>query len=475
MLDELIGLLLRRSGKPQLNARRIPRTRLRVEILEDRWTPATLNVGTGLAYTTIQSAVNAAGAGDKIFVHPGTYAEQVTVQNGDLTLTATGPGTTITAPPTLTGKQALIDVSGAIHVAISGFTIVGNANTQYGIKVENGAYAAITGNAILHIKGSNGAGIVVGKSSENTTGTAVITANLVSDYRAAGIVVDNKGSSATITYNTVAGIGPDPVIVQYGIQVSYGATAFVFGNTITGNINSGNLGTQSAGVLVLLAGPNTRIDYNSVSKNQFGIFLYQTSKTEVAGNHSFANSMDGIQLADSSYNQVFGNQTDHNAGDGISVYGGDPYKNSDGTLIPVGGHNYIAANYSYNNVGNGFYVDYSYTTNPKGVPAQNTFLLNQGSANGANGFLFVAANQNVVQQNLAQFNNASGFAFTQLSNANSILANEADFNHFYGLMFTGSANGNQIVRNGVLGNGFLSIYFAPNSNGNMVSGARRGW
>ena len=58
---------------------------------------ATLEVGAGHTYTTIQAAVTAAAAGDTISVGAGTYAESVAVNKGVIIL---GVGaTTIVAPP----------------------------------------------------------------------------------------------------------------------------------------------------------------------------------------------------------------------------------------------------------------------------------------------------------------------------------------------------------------------------------------
>jgi len=47
---------------------------------------ATLNVGTGLTYSTITAAYNAASAGDTIYVYPGTYREQLSIVKEDITL-----------------------------------------------------------------------------------------------------------------------------------------------------------------------------------------------------------------------------------------------------------------------------------------------------------------------------------------------------------------------------------------------------
>jgi len=49
---------------------------------------ATLHVGSGQTYSTIQSAVDAASSGDTIKVHPGTYHETVSISKSDLTIEA---------------------------------------------------------------------------------------------------------------------------------------------------------------------------------------------------------------------------------------------------------------------------------------------------------------------------------------------------------------------------------------------------
>ena len=51
---------------------------------------ATLEVGAGYPYTTIQVAVNAAVAGDTVLVYPGTYNESVLIPDGKQG-TATSP------------------------------------------------------------------------------------------------------------------------------------------------------------------------------------------------------------------------------------------------------------------------------------------------------------------------------------------------------------------------------------------------
>ncbi len=70
---------------------------------------ATLHVGSGQAYATIQAAVNAASPGDTIKIHPGTYHETVTVSKNGLTIEAYDPNN----PPELDGAD--LDFANSAH------------------------------------------------------------------------------------------------------------------------------------------------------------------------------------------------------------------------------------------------------------------------------------------------------------------------------------------------------------------------
>lgn len=64
--------------------------------------------------------------------------------------------------------------------------------------------------------------------------SVLIDGNTVSDFQKNGITA-NGSVAATITGNTVVGDGPIGYIAQNGIQVAFGATATVRGNSISGN------------------------------------------------------------------------------------------------------------------------------------------------------------------------------------------------------------------------------------------------
>ena len=64
--------------------------------------------------------------------------------------------------------------------------------------------------------------------------SVTVSGNTISDYQKTGIVA-NGNVAAMITNNTVTGSGKINYIAQNGIQVGFGATATVKGNTSTGN------------------------------------------------------------------------------------------------------------------------------------------------------------------------------------------------------------------------------------------------
>ena len=454
MLGTIFGRQLQGQRLGRLKAPNRIRTGLQVESLEDRTVPAVLLVDLA-HYTTIQAAINAANPGDQIRIAPGTYTEQLALGAGKDRVTlnpSSGNGVvTVQAPAVLdtVHHNAVVDISTSQNVRIIGLTILGNANTQFGIRVDAGGSAFIRDNNISNILAGDAAAILVGRdqTDDNTTGTATILHNTISNYTKAGIVVDNAGSSALVSLNSVTGIGPDPNLVQYGIQVSHGANADVRGNTISGNVNSANNGIESGGILVWAAGAATEIENNKLTNNQDGIFLFQAVSVDIEHNHSFANSADGIVVVDSRCNEIVHNEVNNNGRDGISVYGGDPYTNDDGSVVPVGGHNDIGWNSSHDNAGNGFHFDYTATTNPNGVSANNAVVFNSATNNGGDGFLLVGASHNLIWQNRADRNQQSGFAFTAASDGNLIAANHADFNQQYGFAFLGNSDGNLVARN----------------------------
>jgi len=119
-------------------------------------------------------------------------------------------------------------------------------------------------------------------------GTGTIDGNMVSAYQKGGIVVtgtnptSGAATTATITNNTVTGLGPVAFIAGNGIQVSRGAVAEVRGNAISDNFYTGEVGVGpnpgghnpegweyfSTGLLLFEAGAGTKTSNNQFSGNQ---------------------------------------------------------------------------------------------------------------------------------------------------------------------------------------------------------------
>jgi|GEM_PF-1409364 len=300
-------------------------------------------------FSSIQAAVNAASAGDIIKVAPGTYTEQVVINNTSLTLEGAGAGSTIIVAPESrtsftfsesgsswepvvfafgrTNNNGTISGTDTITVTISGFTIDGDdrvPTTNYrsaGILLRN-AEGVISNNTVqnMSIDGKETFGIAAYGDSD-----VVISGNNVSGYARVGIVANGDNSTnpdpnAIITGNTVTGPGMDEVVTwaPNGIQIGYGATGKIIGNTVRDNgypgsdwSGSGILVTKSDGVEVYdntVTGNEigigsdgvingTWIHDNMVDGNTFGISIQNEAvNTTIENNIITNNSYDGIDI-----------------------------------------------------------------------------------------------------------------------------------------------------------------------------------
>jgi parallel beta-helix repeat protein len=347
-------------------------------VLENRVVPSTLHVGSHPGeYATIQAAVNAAHSRDTILVDPGTYTEQVIINNNghardNLKLEGSGEHSTlIKAPPlaSMTGHHAIVEIENAQNVTIEDFTIEGPSSAAnsggsfYGVRIDNGS-ATIEDNHITKIEDTpfngvqEGVAILVGRAADGTTGTAIITHNLIDDYQKGGIVVDNKGSSAEIDHNTIIGQGPTALISQNGVQISRGATADVSHNRISDNEFTGS-GDVSTGILLYQAG-TVHVEHNTLSHNDVGIYDQGSDNVVIEHNRISENTTNGILLVSTSGARIDYNTTDHN-GSGNSGDSGIALYNST--------NNIIDHNTSNHNNGDGIFVD--------STSAGNTFSQNR--------------------------------------------------------------------------------------------------
>ena len=240
-------------------------------------------------------AGTAALAGDTISVTAGTYPEQLDITKS---IKLEGAGTVLSivqAPATLPDASlptsAIVRVHGAgVAAEITGFTITGPepsacGSIRSGLYIFEGANANIHDNRIADIRDNvlpppsgcqNNVDILVGRQAWSTSGTATITNNVIVGYQKGGIVVDNTGSNAIITGNTVTGAGNIDTTAQNGIQISRDATATLSGNTVTSNsfhndTNESNWG--ATGVLLYDAGAVAFTDGNNLSENDNNLYI----------------------------------------------------------------------------------------------------------------------------------------------------------------------------------------------------------
>jgi hypothetical protein len=271
------------------------------------------------SFATIQGAVNAASPGDTVLVYAGNYTEQVTISK-NLTLTGENTATTVlhtpaTLSPRIGGTFTLVQVDTSAVVNMSGLTISGpyaptNACADpvyYGIFVVGGADLNLHDAAVTNIQLTpaslhgcqTGIAVRAGSMALGQTATLTVDNMAISGYQKSAIIVDNTGSSGTITNNTITGLGPDNIGAN-AIQIGRGAGATITGNNITANectnpVCGPNPLTQttSTGVLIFQTSAALLIDNNTISTNDTGIYN-NGGNTTISGNTMVGNRYNGI-------------------------------------------------------------------------------------------------------------------------------------------------------------------------------------
>lgn len=220
-----------------------------------------------------------------------TTTVSIAVPNG---FTLDGAGYTITAVDPFSGhfKGAVIQNAGAVAnvtnvtVTASGLLDVcdGGADRLRGVLFD-GASGSITNVKAININ-QGASGCQEGNAIEvrnfgasATTNRVTIDGNTATGYQKTGIVA-NGDVDATITNNTVDGLGPVGYIARNGIQIGFGGTGMVKRNTVSGNSYTG---TDVSGGILIVGGPgyggdfcvNVQVDKNIVTGNDVGVFLSQ--------------------------------------------------------------------------------------------------------------------------------------------------------------------------------------------------------
>ena len=312
----------------------------------------------GCDYTTIQSAVSAASAGDTIQVQAGTYAEQVVISK-DITVTGAGEEVTvIQSPATLASvcgtdlasyanSVAIVDVCGSsANVTISGLTIDGDGDGGgplsgmpasgrsefYGLVVHGGATATITSITVTNVHQANPAswGQQAGRAVwVGPTSTLIASSLHVLRYQKSGIFASGSSSAVanlTLTDSLVEGdqlTGMNSSIAMNGITI-IGATATLVGVTSRGNqcdhVSCSFAGYNSGGLLIYdrtapVPAMHVSVSDSIFEDNDWGIYTrvrkYESS-VEISSNDISANRHVGLEVNEG--NAAFNNNDITNNG-----------------------------------------------------------------------------------------------------------------------------------------------------------------
>ncbi len=229
-------------------------------------------------FTSIQSAVDAAGPGDTINVCRGTYNENVTVGAGkdDVSLVSS----TSSFAAVVKGSAPFTVAGGVEGVSIQKFrieTAAGGTGIAVGSLGESGEAELIRNNLVLG--GAQGLSVANGDVD-------MARDNMIRDYTTNGVLVSGPGSYANVYNNALAG-KPTSVGVNYfsvGIIV-IGTGGTVFGNTISKNGVAG----------IIVNGAHPLVKANNVFDNKVGLSISGGGPPSSVENNKFtANAQEGI-------------------------------------------------------------------------------------------------------------------------------------------------------------------------------------
>ncbi|MFZ3382835.1 MAG: NosD domain-containing protein [Candidatus Methanoperedens sp.] len=165
-------------------------------------TAATLDVGQGKTYSTIQSAIDAAKTGDTIFVEEGTYSENLLIKTNGISIIGKNRENLI-----IEGKQTSsgIRIDEVNNVVISGLTIKnsgGGGQEDAGVAIYKGSGNTVSNMIIT----GNSVGVSLYQGSNNN----IVSGNIIESNSGYGINLyasnDNKIFNNNIKNNKKIGI-----------------------------------------------------------------------------------------------------------------------------------------------------------------------------------------------------------------------------------------------------------------------------
>jgi len=259
----------------------------------------TVEVGTCIPnlvhFDTIQDAVNAAGtSGTTIDVCPGNYPEQVVINknlalkgvadpssNQDAAVVISPADGVVANTTSLSSGQPIaaqiLVTSPATAVSISNMTVDGSGNNLgdcttnlIGVYFQNASGSVATSvlrNQALapSLSGcQDGLGVFV-QSGGGGASTVTVQESSVHDYDKNGITGNEAGTTLNVLNNAVQGFGVvnPPGAAQNGIQLGFGATGRISGNTVIDHVYGDITQAIATGILLFDTQENSGITVSS--------------------------------------------------------------------------------------------------------------------------------------------------------------------------------------------------------------------
>ena len=388
---------------------------------------------------SIQVAINSANAGDTIYVHIGTYTENIIVNK---TLTLRGDGADVVTVQAASAAEHVFNVT-ADYVNIAGFTATGaTGNTKAGFYLGNGVdHCNVSYNNALNSNRS----IYLNSSSNNT-----LTGNIANsgDYR--GILLSDS-SNNTLRRNTASGN-------IRGIYLRHSSNNRLANNVMTGNsYNFGILGENPSHYIQKIDTSNT-VGGKPI---YYGVGLHDQEVSDDAGYVGIVNSTN-MTVRDM---RLTGNLQGV-----LLVY------STGSTITNITGYNGQCGIYLYNSTNNRV-VDNNVFDNTYGIyiehSCNNTITKNVANSNTLyNIDLVASSNNNTVSDNNASGGDYCGIAIGLASSNNTVVNNTANSNGpggAGGILLYASCEYNNIMNNIVSSNdGHAGIFIFDSCRHNNI-------
>jgi parallel beta-helix repeat protein len=253
------------------------------------------------AGTPIQTAIDGAEAGDTIYVHAGTYVENVDV---DKRVTLVSDGADVVTVWASSAEDHVFEVT-ADWVNVSGFTVAGASGGTAGVYLNGADHCNISDNTASN----NCRGIYLHHYSSNN----VLIENNVSDnnhgidlrhYSSNNVLIENNVSDNKYSGIDLSESSHNTLIENYCCSNNYrGILACLSSKYNTFTDNTANSNNDYGIYLSSLSNYNT-LTGNTASDNDYGIYLHRSSSNTLTENHCCSNNYRGIYLRDSSDNNI---------------------------------------------------------------------------------------------------------------------------------------------------------------------------